>query len=182
MGLPAKLSITSSNYVEAGKSVENWQTVRLSHDISLWDGATVSADIGFRQYTERKDDGELEFSFSPAFEAKYKQKFSDYARMYLRYRNYGLSKQMRVAAGATTPKHKGVSAYADAHFTMKQTLDYKKDTKYTTGAWLGIDYTPEKAKNWNFWLEVQENVKLGAISTEEKRFVTAINAGLSYSF
>ena len=183
MGLPAKLSITNSNYIGYGKDVENWETLRISQNLPILKGATLSFDIGAREYTEFNSDGTFSSSFSPAFEAKYKQKFTDNTRAYIRYRNYGTKEQLRVAAGGSVPLNKNLSLYGDVHATMTQSLDCEKNPNYKVGGWVGLDYNCPHVKGLNIWCEpIQINSKIGEIKPNESRVSIAGNCGISYSF
>lgn len=183
MGLPAKLSITNSNYVGYGKDVESWETVRISQNLPILKGASVSMDIGVREYTEFKPDRTHNCTISPAFEAKYKQKFTDNARGYIRYRNFGTKEQWRISAGGSVPLNNNLSLYGDVHGTVTQSLDYEKNPNYKTGGWIGIDYNCPNIKGLNIWCEpLQINSKIGELKPNESRVTFAGNCGMSYSF
>lgn len=182
MGLPAKISLTSSNYAGFSGNLESWQTLRVSQDLPILKGATVSADVGLRQYTIRDENG-VNISSSQAFETKYRQKFTDHTRGYIRYRNYGQTEQVRIAAGASFPVTEKLSVYGDLHGTMKSSLDYNSNPSYTAGGWVGLSYDSESIPGLSAWCELpQVNVKLGEIKPNESRVSFAGNCGISYNF
>ena len=172
MGLPAKLSITNSNYSGIGKDLENWETLRFSQSVQLLKGGTVSADVGRRQYTEWDDNGYPTFGSGTAFEAKYKQKLTEHTRAYVRYRTYGKNNQVRVAVGGSIPASDELSIYADVHRTAMYSPDEEKP-KIKKGGWIGLDYNPKWAKGLNIWFEPFQ------INSDGEKIATSGNLGTS---
>ena len=182
MGLPAKISITNSNYIGYSGNVETWETVRVSQNIPILKGATVSADVGLRQYTDWDENG-IHTSSSPAFQAMGRVKFSDHTRGYIRYRNYDQTEQVRIAGGASFPVTDNLSVYGDLHGTMKKSMDYNSTPSYTAGGWVGFSYDSKSIPGLNIWCDaLQVNAKLGEIKPDENRVSFAGNFGVSYNF
>lgn len=181
MGLPVKLSITNSNYSGYDKDLENWETLRGSADLPILKGATISADIGRRQYTDWDDDGFPIFGSCTAFEAKYKQKITDNTRCYVRYRNYDKKNQIRLAAGGSVPLSDELSCYGDIHRTATYSPNEDKP-KIKIGGWVGLDYNPKWAKGLNIWVEpVQVNTD-GNVTTCAFNMGTSINVQKAYKW
>jgi len=188
MGLPAKLAITNSNYCEYGNSIENLVTLRISEDIPLGKGGTLSMDVGGRHNTGRNSHtGKYTTSFDGFFEAKYKQKFTDNLRGYVRYRNYDKTEQLRLAFGGSVPLNDEWGVYADAHWTHKTDMNYNPDNGKkpinTAGFWIGAEYSPKSVPGLSVWVEpFQINVKTQKVLGEdEKRCAYCGNIGVTWT-
>lgn len=166
------LSLASSNYLSSDGSLESLNMVRKSENVSILKGGTISVDAGID--TNIKCDNTKESTF--AMEAKYKQKFTDNIRGYVRYRRLGDTNQLRAAAGASFPVGDNISLYGDVHYTTKFT-----EGKDRFGGWVGADL--KCGKNLSCWAEVQKNFnpdKMTFKGWEQGQW--AVNAGITYKF
>ena len=182
MGLPAKLSITNSNYRGLGDDLENWETLRFSQDVPLLKGK-FSVDVGRRQRTDWDKNGFPVFEGGMAFEAKYKQNLTEHTRCYARFRTYGGDKQLRFAVGASIPLNDEISMYADVHRStayIKQDDNTSKKVKY--GGWIGLDYNPKWAKGLNIWVEPLQTNNNGEEITVSANLGTSINVHDAYNW
>lgn len=185
MGEPIKVKIlgTNSSYVGYKKdkvnNLENWTTARLSIDVPVLCGGTASLDAGAKTVVDFGED-ELKCNVHPAFEAKYKQKFTNNdklnARAYVRWRNSEGSNQLRLAAGSSYSVNKNLSIYADAHYTVSGIGDGEPGVSKKAGGWVGVDYNVKSVKGLNIWVEPIQ------INTDGEKLSYATNAGISYRF
>ena len=164
------VSLATTNYAYSNGEIENLSTVRLS--IPLWKGGTVSTDIGADLNIGR--DGSIDPKF--AFEGKYKQKFGNNFRGYVRYRHIGEMDQLRIAAGASVPLSDNISLYGDAHYTTKFV-----EGKDKFGAWVGTDIKLDK--HFSVWFEGQKNFNTcNPTFNDFNNGNYSLNAGLTYKF
>ena len=190
MGLPAKLSITNSNYFDHGKleeiapgdfnkenmGLESIVSGRVSMNTSILEGGILSLDLGIDRNQSFGENSTS--SVSPFTELKYKQNILKYGnftlRGYGRQRVTGEKIQERVSLGGSYKLNDEISVYADGHYTAKfgpNSFNHK------VGCWFGIDYSPKWAKGLNIWLEpVQINHDLSSGNR-----TIASNGGISFS-
>ena len=201
MGLPAKLSLTSSNYLTHGEpkkvaeanyykehaDLESLVSGRVSFNLPILEGASLSLDVGAASTIKFNNENNPKENVTtlPYSEIKYKQNFAkvgDFTfRGYGRQRITGKNVQERISAGVSYKVNDKLSLYADGHYTIKVS-DNMFDHK--AGGWVGVDYNP--AKNLNIWVEpVQINRNLNKEyfdNPNDSGWRIASNAGISYKF
>ncbi len=191
MGLPAKLSITNSNYTSFKKEddgriilkdIESWVTLRQSEKIQFKNGGLFSRDAGIKVVTNFEGE-QPDIKVTPAFEAKYRQKLTDNEKINLSAGGRARISdelQFRGFAGANYKVTDKLSVSADLHYTIgtSNLFDSEKPTKTSqkAGEYLSLSY--KATPHLNIWCDpVQVNYNITKNCWE-----VFPNGGLSYKF
>lgn len=189
MVLPAKLSITNSNYTSFTKNtngetklkeVESWVTLRSSKNISVWKGGTFSRDAGVKLVTNFEGERPT-LTATPAFEAKYKQNIINNEDLNLSLGIRGrLSNEIngRFYAEETYKANDKLSFSGALHYTVSTNGVFNPEQRTTigqkAGGYLTVSY--QVTPRLNIWCDpVQVNYNISKGGWE-----VFPNAGFSY--
>lgn len=150
--MPNRLNVTgsfsSSNYFEASRNIDSFNTLNVSTKIG---DLTFSAGLGSNTSYKLSAAGQ-KTSMVPAIEAKVKYNITDNMNAQARFRKIGDAEQYRVTFGGSYNFNKNNSIYTAAHLTTKHNDD---GFKTNTGGWVG--YTHKFGK-CSLSAELQQNI------------------------